>query len=266
MSDFIQSEFRENLLFVTIARAEKRNALTPEMLVEIGEAVQSADDHPEVRAVIVRGEGLIFSAGIDVFSLAQSRMELGDRNPARWLRRLAIDLQNALNAIENTEVPVIGALHGKAIGMGLELALSFDLRIASDDCQFSIPESKLGLVADVGGTTRLSRLLGPSRAKDMLFTARSIDAQEALSWGLVNRVVAASDLPAACDDLAQQIMGNAPLAVGLAKRIVDQGDGVDKHTQMAIERWAQSQLIMTEDVQEAMMAFAEKRPPNFKAR
>ncbi len=266
MNERIQTEKRDHLLIVTINRPEKRNALTPQMVEQLGAAVRSADQHPDVRAVVVRGEGPIFSAGIDVFSLAQSQAELGQRNPARWLRRLAADLQHALNEIEATEVPVIGALQGQVIGLGLELALSFDLRVAADDCKLSIPEARLGLVADVGGVTRLARTVGPSRAKDLLMTARSVDAQEALAWGLVNRVVPADQVLAQSEALADQIAANAPLAVGMAKRLIDQGDGLDKHTQMALERWAQSQLITTADVQEAMMAFMEKRPANFQAR
>ena len=131
---------------------------------------------------------------------------------------------------DDFDLPVIGALHGQVMGLGLELALSFDLRVASADCQLSIPEARVGLVADVGGTTRLARTIGPSRAKDMLLTARSVPADEALSWGLVNRVVPAEELLPAAVALAEDVMRNAPLAVGLAKLIVDQGDGVPKAT------------------------------------
>ncbi|HVU89230.1 MAG TPA: enoyl-CoA hydratase/isomerase family protein [Pirellulales bacterium] len=251
---------------VTINRSEKRNALTPQMLSDLAAAVAAVDREPEIRAVVVAGAGPIFSAGIDVMSLGESQGSAGELNPARWLRRFAGDLQHALDTIENTEVPVIGALHGQVIGMGLELTLSFDLRVAADDCKFAIPESRMGLVADVGGTTRLSRVVGPSRAKDMLLTARSIDAAEALQWGLVNRVAPAAELLPAALKLAEQIAQNAPLAVGMAKLIVDQGDGLDKRTQMALERWAQSQLITTGDVQEAVMAFMSKRPAKFQGK
>ncbi len=254
------------VLFVTINRPEKRNALTPAMMQSLAAAVRTADEQPEVRAVIVAGEGPIFSSGIDVMSLAETQGAAAGGNPARWLRRFAEEMQHALDLIEATEVPVIGALHGQVLGMGLETALSFDLRVASEECKFSLPESRMGLVADVGGTTRLSRVVGPSRAKDMLFTARAIDAAEALQWGLVNRVVPAGELLAAATALALQIAKNAPLAVGLAKLIVDQGDGLDKRSQMAIERWAQSQLITTSDVQEAVMAFVGKRPANFQGK
>ncbi len=255
-----------DLHHVILNRPEKRNALTPEMLEQLAAAVAQADSLPAVRGVIVSAAGPIFSAGIDLMSLMQSKSDTEGVNPARWLRRLADRLQYALHTIEGTEVPVIGALHGQVMGLGLELALAFDLRVAADDLKLSIPEARLGLVADVGGTTRLCRTVGPARAKDMLFTARSVEASEALSWGLVNRVVPAADVLKTATELGKQIGANAPLAVGMAKRIVDQGDGLDKHTQMAIERWAQSQLITTEDVGEAVAAFFEKRPPKFQGK
>ncbi len=262
----VQTRLDGALLYVILNRPEKRNALSPDMLDEVAAAVRLADAHPEVRAVIVAAEGPIFSAGIDLMSLAEMQAEVEGLNLGRWLRRFATRLQHALDEIEATEVPVIGALHGQVLGMGLELALAFDLRVATTDLTLSIPESRLGLVADVGGTTRLSRTVGPSRAKDLLLTARAIDAQEALQWGLVNRVVPAADLMNTCAELGRQIAQNAPLAVGMAKRIVDQGDGLDKHSQMAIERWAQSQLMGTEDVQEAVLAFMQKRPANFQGK
>lgn len=262
----VKTRQEDSIWFVGIDRAAKRNAITPEMLEALSAAVREADDRPEVRAVIVHAEGPVFSAGIDLGALAESMTASGLRNPARFLRRLADRLQDALNTIEATEVPVIGALQGNVMGLGLELALSFDLRVASEDCQLSIPEARVGLVADVGGTTRLARTVGPSRAKDMLLTARNVAAQEALEWGLVNRVVPAGQQLTAALALSREIAANAPLAVGLAKLIVDQGDGVPKHTQMAIERWAQSQLITTGDVAEAMQAFLEKRPPKFKGK
>lgn len=267
MSDeWIVTSVEEDLYFVRINRPQKRNALTPGMLDQLADAVRGVDRHPDVRAVIVAGEGPIFSAGIDLMSLAQSRAEVGEGDPGRWLRRLADGLQHSLHVIESTEVPVIGALQGQVLGMGLELVLAFDLRVATDDCKFAMPEARMGLVADVGGTTRLCRTIGPSRTKDLLMTARTIEADEALAWGLVNRIVPPGELMPATIELARQIAANAPLAVGMAKRIVDQGDGLDRTSQMALERWAQSQLITTADVGEAMAAFFEKRPPKFQGK
>jgi enoyl-CoA hydratase/carnithine racemase len=253
------------LLHVKINRPQKRNALTPAMLEELGAAVAAADTHPDVRAVIVSAEGPIFSAGIDLGALAEFQGP-ADINPGRQIRRFAERLQYALHRIEATEVPVIGALQGQVLGMGLELALAFDLRVGAADLTLGMPESRLGLVADVGGTTRLARTVGLSRAKDMLMTARSVDANEALQWGLVNRVVPAAEVLTAAVALGQEIARNAPLAVGMTKLLVDQGDGLDKHSQMVLERWAQSQLIPTEDFREAVQAFLQKRAPNFKSR
>ena len=265
-AEHITTRIDDAILLVAIDRPKKRNALTPDMIDALAAAVRQADDHPEVRAVVVHAEGPAFSAGIDIGALAESMGASFEGNPARALRRLADRLQDALNVIEATEVPVIGALNGLVMGLGLELALAFDLRVASEDCQLSIPEARMGLVADVGGTTRLSRTVGPSRAKDLLLTARSIAADEALTWGLVNRVVPNGNQLHGAMTLAREIAANAPLAVGLAKLIVDQGDGLPKHAQMAIERWAQSQLITTGDVREAMQAFLEKRPAKFQGK
>ncbi len=266
MSELVATRREGVCWHVVLNRAEKRNALTPEMLEEVALAVAEADRDPALRAVIVSGAGPIFSAGIDLMSLASARSEHPDLNAGRMLRRLAERLQLALHRIESTELPVIGALHGQVLGMGLELALSFDLRVASSDLKLGMPEARMGLVADVGGTSRLARTVGPSRAKDLLMTARSLEAPEALAWGLVNRVVAPGEVLAGAVALGEEIARNAPLAVGLAKLIVDQGDGTPKHVQMAIERLAQSQLIDTADVQEAVVSFFEKRPPNFQGK
>jgi len=266
MSAHITTHLEDTLYFVTLNRPEKRNALTLDMLEDVAEAIVKSDEHPNVRAIIVRAEGPVFSAGIDLMALAGAKAASGEQNPARWARRLAERLQNAMNLIEATELPIIGALHGQVLGLGLEMALAFDLRVATESCQFRMPEVGLGIVADVGGTTRLSRIVGPGRAKDMLMTGRAVTAQEAFQWGLVNRVVAEEELHEAAVALAQEIAANAPLAVGLFKRIIDQGDGLDKSTQMALERWAQSQLLTTEDVGEALTAFLQKRKPSFKGK
>lgn len=263
---YIRSCHDGPLLHVSIDRPQKRNALTPRMLDDLAAAVRAADERPEVRAVIISATGPMFSAGVDIMALAALRGEATGQHPGRWLRSLADRLQRALNVIEAVEVPVIGALHGQVMGLGMELMLAFDLIVASEDCRFSIPEARLGLVADVGGTTRLSRTVGPRRAKELLLTAGELDAATAQQWGLVNRVCPVGEHLQAASQLAEQIAQNAPLAVGLAKLIIDQGQGVDRATQMAIERWAQSELIDSADTQEAMLAFMEKRAPKFQGK
>ncbi len=264
MSSDVVLTRRDGLLWhVVLNRPEKRNALTPEMLEQVAAAIVRVRDEPEVRAVVVSAAGSIFSAGIDLMSLGATRAAMEGRNPGRVLRPFAERLQQALHQIESVEVPVIGALQGQVLGMGLELAMAFDLRVAASDLRLSLPETRMGLVADVGGTTRLAKLVGPSRAKDLLMTARLVSAEEALAWGLVNRVVPASEVLSCAVALAEEIAANAPLAVGLSKLVIDQGEGLPRHTQMALERWAQSELIATRDVEEAVLSFFEKRPPRF---
>lgn len=264
--DLVHTEVQYNLYIVTLNRPEKRNALNIELLTSLADAVEAVDQHPQVRAVIIKAEGPIFSAGIDVMALAGAKANAAEQNPARWLRRFAERLQHDLYRIEQTEVPIIGACEGGVYGLGLELALAFDFIVAGESCVFTLPETRLGLVADVGGTTRLVKRIGPSRAKDMLMTARKVDTAEALQWGLLNRVAEDGKAVDAAVELAQQISKNAPLAVGLAKYVVDHGDGVDRMTQMAIERLAQSQLIDAEDTMEAITSMLEKRDPEFKGR
>lgn len=254
---------------VVINRPEKRNALTLDMLRAIAARVSEADADPAIRAVVLSAEGPVFSAGIDVMDLMAQRAAIGGLQPGRWLRRMAEEMQHCLHRIEQTEVPVIAALHGKTLGLGLELALACDFRTGAPDLELCLPETRLGLIADVGGTTRLARLVGPSRTKELLMTARSLDAAEAFQWGLLNRLAedaapAAAQALAAAEALAKEIAQNAPLAVGLAKFVVDQGDGLDRYSQMALERLAQSLLVATEDLGEGIAAFAERRPPDFK--
>jgi enoyl-CoA hydratase/carnithine racemase len=149
------------------------------------------------------------------------------------------------------------------MGMGLELALACDIRIASDDTKFSLPETTLGLIPDVGGTTRLTRLIGPARAKELIFTGRIFDAVFAEGWGIVNYVVSPDQLQAKGEELAAEISKAAPLAVGAAKRIIDGLSDIERG--LTLEAWAQHQLLNTEDFAEGMSAFM-RRSPEFKGR
>ena len=258
----IKSRIDGPILFVTIARPEKRNALTPEMIDAISAAVCAADEHEQVRAVIVHGEGPMFSAGVDINSLGQ--MFGGEGNPARGLRRLAERLQARAQCAGSDR----SARHRRAArpGDGLGSGIGASVRPARGQRGLPVVDSRGA--SGPGGRRRWHDAAGAhdrpqSRQGHAVDRARR-SAQEALGWGLVNRVVPAAELLPAATALAGDIMKNAPLAVGLAKLIVDQGDGLPKLSQMAIERWAQSQLITTGDVGEAFQAFVEKRPPKFR--
>ncbi len=264
----ITTRIEGELGYLVLNRPEKRNAINQQMLRAIPEALDELD-RPEVRAIILYGEGQAFSAGIDFTSLSNdsgARGGEGGGPDMQRFRRFVAESQASLNRLESIEKPVIGALHGFVGGLGLELALACDARIAASGARLGMPEVRIGLVPDVGGTTRLTRTVGYAFAKELIMTARMIDAQAAEKIGLVNRVVAEGTHLAAAEELAREMARNAPLAVGLAKRIIDKGHGLDKMTFQELEMLAQSSLITTEDFREGATALAQRRDPHFKGR
>ncbi len=266
--ELIKVRVEGELAYLGLNRPEKRNAISTPMLRAIPEALAKADQ-PGVRAIILYGEGPVFSAGIDFSSFGgEGSVQGGSSNRADLSRFRGFigESQAALNRLESIEKPVIGALHGYVGGLGLELALACDARIAAAGTRLGMPEVRIGLIPDVGGTTRLTRTVGYAHAKELIMTARMIDAEEAAAIGLVNRVVESGRHLGAAEDLAREIARNAPLAVGLAKRIIDKGHGLDKMSFMELEALAQSALLLTEDFAEGAQALAQRRDPKFKGR
>jgi enoyl-CoA hydratase/carnithine racemase len=267
--ELIKVRVEGEIAYVGLNRPEKRNAINNQVLREIPEAIAKADQ-PGVRAIILYGEGAVFSAGIDFSSFAGEGSVQGGSATARTdlsrFRYFIGESQAALSRLESVEKPVIGALHGYVGGLGLELALACDARVAAAGTRLGMPETRIGLIPDVGGTTRLTRTVGYARAKELIMTARLIDAEEASRIGLVNRVVEAGRHIEAAEELAREIARNAPIAVGLAKRIIDRGHGLDKGTFMELEALAQSSLLLTEDFVEGAQALAQRRDPKFKGR
>ncbi|MGO9603053.1 MAG: enoyl-CoA hydratase/isomerase family protein [Candidatus Binataceae bacterium] len=266
--EIIKSRIEGELAYIGLNRPDKRNAVSGAMLGALPRVLMEVC-RPEVRAIILYGEGQVFSAGIDFTSLSNdtgaTSGQGGGPDLARF-RHFVGESQAALNRIEAIEKPVIGAIHGYAGGLGLEIALACDARIVAKGTRLGMPEVRIGLVPDVGGTTRLTRTVGYARAKELIMTARLIDADEGERIGLVNRVVAPGAHIAAAEELAREMARNAPVAVGLAKRIIDRGHSLDKMTFMELEMLAQSSLLMTEDFREGARALAERRDPKFKGR
>jgi enoyl-CoA hydratase/carnithine racemase len=257
-----------DIAYIALNRPEKRNAINGAVLDALPMALAEVDRR-EIRAIIIYGEGAAFSAGIDFTSLVADTgapTSSGGGPDLIRFRRFVHGSQMSLDALERIEKPVIGALHGYVGGLGLELALACDARIAAAGTKLGMPETRVGLVPDVGGTTRLTRTVGYARAKELIMTARLIDATEAERIGLVNRVVAEGGHIAAAEELAREIARNAPLAVGLAKRIIDIGHSTDKSTFMDLEMLAQTSLFQTEDFREGAAALVQRRDPKFKAR
>lgn len=263
MSDLILTSQRDNLFEIVLNRPDKRNAINREMFRQFDAAVALANRTPDIRAVLIRGEGEAFSAGIDVSSL----LGLAQSHGPHWqqrMRSITDEFQGVLTRLERLEVPTIALLHGHCLGLAFELALACDLRLAAEDTLLGLPEVLLGIIPDVGGTTRLTRLVGPGRAKELIFTGRRFDAALAERWGIVNAVLPREALAAGGDELAAEIAAAAPLAVGMAKRVIDGLADIDRG--LMLEGWAQSQLFSTEDFMEGAQAFMMRRRPAFRGR
>jgi len=262
MSDGVTTRTEGAVCFVALDRPAKRNAIDRDLLARLVDAIDAAAADRAVRAVVLHGEGPVFSSGVD---FAMLRGDVGEGTAAGFRDRVR-GMQAALSRLETLETPVIAAMHRYAAGLALELALACDLRVASADCELGLPEVRLGLVPDVGGTTRLVRTIGYARAKELVLTGRMISAGRAQDIGLVHEVVPVGTHLDAARRIAEEIAANAPLAVGVAKRLVDLGANADAHTFLELELWAQSLLKSTADAREGALAAAERRPPRFTGR
>src|SRR5271154_6160182 len=211
----VYTEDRGHVRHVVLNRPEKRNAMSQELLRALGEALREAAADQAVQCVVLRGEGPDFSAGVDLVELAASTGEAG---PLRPFRKVSLDCPNIC---EEMAKPVVCQIHRTCVGGALEVALGCDLRIASSDASFGLPEVKFGIIPDVGGSTRLPAVVGLGRAKELIMTARLIDAAEAERIGLINRVVAPDELERATQALVDELLANSHVAVGRAKRVLD---------------------------------------------
>ncbi|HEX6383224.1 MAG TPA: enoyl-CoA hydratase/isomerase family protein [Anaerolineae bacterium] len=263
MTELVLTKQRDTIFEIVLNRPDKRNAINVELFEQFDAAVVQANRTPGIRTVLIRGEGKAFSAGIDVSSL----LGLAERYGPHWqqrMRAITDDFQRVLTRLERLELPTIALLHGYCLGLAMELALACDIRIVAEDTLLGLPEARLGIIPDVGGTTRLTRLVGPARAKELIFTGRQFDAAVAEAWGIVNHVVPAGELMSRAEELAAEINQAAPLAVGMAKRVIDGLADIDRG--LMLEGWAQSQLFNTEDFLEGAQSFMMKRPPVFKGK
>ncbi len=263
MSDLVQTHHRQAIFEIVLNRPEKRNAINLEMLQALDQALKAALRVRGVRVIWLRGAGPSFSAGIDLVSF----MSIGETYGEEWvryMRRITDDFQSVFTRLERMELPTLALLHGHCLGLGLELALACDVRLAVQGTRLGLPETRLGLIPDVGGSTRLVRLAGVARAKELIFTGRQIDATQAEAWGFVNTVTPLDELEDCAAALSAEIEQAAPLAVGMAKRVIDGLADLDRGLQL--EGWAQSQLIQTQDFQEGVQSFLQRRPAHFTGR
>jgi enoyl-CoA hydratase/carnithine racemase len=236
---------------------KQMNVLSRALVEEIAQQARRAAAEAEVRAVILTGAGSrAFCAGANL----KERQGWTADDIRRWL----VELHAGLREIERCRRPWIAAINGLALGGGCELALACDLRVMDPAAQIALTETKIGIIPGGGGTVRLSRIVGMGRAKDMIFTARRVDAQEALQIGLANRISAAGDVVSAALALAGEIAGNAPIGISAAKASIEESWDLSLDAALEAERRHYERVLLSEDRLEGLKAFNEKRPPRWK--
>lgn len=254
----IDLQINGNVATLLINNPEKKNALNLEMRVEITDHLRRIASDPAVRVVILTGAGTDFCSGSDVQTMGKSEL-------AASRARLQI-LHRMILGIYQLEKPVIAAVRGAAVGLGWSMALACDMIIASESARFSQVFQKVGLSPDGGSSYFLTRELGFARAKDLIYSARFVNAAEALALGLVNQVVPDGELLAAAQAKAASLANSAPYTFALTKQMIHATIAPPLESFLELERLSQPQLTQTEDHKEAVRAFKEKRPPNFLGR
>lgn len=242
---------------LTINRPKNLNALNKEVLEELTQVLKAIEKAEDIHVLIVTGAGeKAFVAGADI-------KEMKDKNAIEG-RDFSTLGNAAFSQLENLRQPTIAAVNGFALGGGCELAMSCDIRIGSVNAKFGQPEVGLGITPGFGGTQRLSRLVGLAKAKELIYTAKTINANEAMSIGLLNQLVEAADLTAEAEKMAQAIMKQSPLAVEASKKAINRGYEMDLVHGLEMEAEMFGALFATEDQKEGMTAFTEKRKAAFK--
>ena len=251
MPDLINLEIDAGVATITLQRPPM-NALNRQMQIQIRDAARTVAGRSDVRAVVIHGGPKVFAAGADVKEMAAWSYSDAAAETA--------DLSDCFTAVAEIPQPTIAAVTGYALGGGLELAMCCDLRVCGDNARLGQPEIMLGIIPGAGGTQRLPRLIGPSRAKELIFTGRYVDAAEAHRIGLVDQVVLPDDVLDSARELAQRLAAGPPLALRAAKGAIDDGLETDLATGLEIERLQFTGLFATEDQTSGMTSFVEDGP------
>jgi enoyl-CoA hydratase len=256
---YIIYEKNEGIATITLNRPDALNAWSKELAQEFLGAMEDARNDESIKVVVITGAGeKAFSAGADI-----KAMKGMTSLKARELSNMGYKI---CNAIETIEKPVIAAINGYALGGGMEVSMACDFRIASDKARMGQTEVNIGLIPGWGGTQRLTRLVGKARAKELVYTGKIVDVNTAHQWGLVNMVVSATELMTAVRQFAQELAGKAPVAVRVAKALIEKGAEIDLESALALEREGFGVVASSEDLQEGVSAFTEKRKPAWKGK
>jgi len=256
----VLQEDRGAVRHVVLNRPQKRNALNTELIELLGEALRSAAADPAVRCVVLRGSGTMFSSGMD----ADDLMAIAE--DPETLREWREKILSIWNLCEQMAKPTVAQIHGACLGGAAELALACDLRVVAADCMIGLVETRVGLLPDLGGCSRLPAIVGLGRAKELIMLSKFVDGTEAERIGLANRVAPAAELDAATGLLVGELLTCAPLAVGLAKGIISASALPGLSDTLEQEVSAQQLCATSDDFHEGVQAFGERRPPRFAGR
>lgn len=252
-------EVAGNVATITFNRPEAANAMGPLMAKEFGAAAIDADDDPAVRAIVLTGAGRMFCAGGDLGAFAEA-----GEGARKLLMQMTGDLHLGLSRLARSKAPVIGAINGTAAGAGFSLVMACDLAIAAESAVFTMAYTRAGLSPDGSSTYYMPRKIGDRRARELMLTNRLLSSQEALDWGIVNQVVADADLLGEAQGLAQRLASGPTAAFAAVKSLLNGSFDQTLESQMELEARAIAGLVGTDDGQEGMNAFLEKRKPVFK--
>jgi enoyl-CoA hydratase len=255
----LKYEKKGHVLILALNRSAKSNAISKGLLADLSEALARAANDEQVRVVVLRAEGKHFSVGADVDEI-KGFMSVADYED--FFRCF----HETLNRLENLPKPTIAAINGLALGGGCELSLAADIRIAAENASLALPEIKLGTLPGAGGTQRLPRIVGASKALEIIYTGDSISAQEAYRIGLVNKVVPPEKLKGEAIGFARLLETRPPIALRTAKLLIRQGSNLERAAALELEIKSVSQLAATDDQREGFRAFLEKRDPKFVGR
>jgi enoyl-CoA hydratase/carnithine racemase len=237
----VSVEDRDQVRHLVLNRPEKRNAFNHELVRALGDALKEAAADADVRVVVLRGEGPVFSAGVDLGQLT------GFAGGVEMLRPFRGEWIDACAVAEQMPKAVVASIHGACLGGALETVLACDIRIVTSDCKLGLPETRLGLIPDVGGCSRLPAVVGVGKAKELILTGKTIDGAEAERIGLANRAVAENELEAATDELVGELLEAKSVPVGLAKGVIDAAAKPALSTTLEYEVTAQQACVTSDE-------------------